>query len=202
MKRHAWLSCALWVCACAGDDGAGDGTTQAASESGDDNDTEAGEFAFSTAARTDYVRSDRLGMPGVNTAVIASKDAYNAADPENDEDFAPEIVAAVEFLHSALDDDLDAAGLIPCAPADCVAVAAPLVIPDVITIDPSQPSGFPNGRRLAEPVLDVVIALLLLDLTEPGQTPTTLAELPLNPPANDVPFDAAFPYLAPPHVAP
>ncbi|MEZ4652383.1 MAG: DUF4331 family protein [Candidatus Eisenbacteria bacterium] len=70
-------------------------------------------------------------------------------------------------------------------------------MPDVLRIDPSQPAGFPNGRGLADPVIDVTLAVVLLDLSVHGAG--TLAGLPLNPPANDVAFASAFPYLAAPH---
>ena len=70
------------------------------------------------------------------------------------------------------------------------------IIPDTLTIDFAQPSGFPNGRRLQDQVVDVTLALIFLDLTE--HAPTTLAGVPVNPPANDVPFPTNFPYLAPP----
>jgi hypothetical protein len=71
-----------------------------------------------------------------------------------------------------------------------------LVVPDTVTINLAQASGFPNGRRLEDPVIDLTLAALFLDLTK--QPVTTLANLPLNPAANDVPFRSEFPYLAPP----
>jgi hypothetical protein len=142
-----------------------------------------------------------MGMPAIATAVISSanKDAYNYADPSDDAmgDFVADIVANVEALHGALDDDLAAAGLTPCATGDCVSQAAPLVVPDVLRIDPAQPAGFPNGRRLPDPVIDVTLAVVLLDLGT--HSAGTLAGLPLNPPANDLAFSGGFPYLASPH---
>ncbi len=160
-------------------------------------------FLFATDPLSAYTRVDRIGMPAIATAVISSgnKDAYNAADPSDDAngDFAGDITANVTGLHAALDDDLTGAGLVPCAPGDCVAQAAPLVIPDTLTIDSAAAAGFPNGRTLADPVIDVTLAVVLLDLGAAGQDATTLAGLPLNPAANDVPFLGAFPYLAAPH---
>jgi hypothetical protein len=147
--------------------------------------------------RDHLTRVDRMGMPAIATAVISSKDAYNQADPIDDAagTFVSEIVASVDFLHSALDDDLLGLGLTPCATMDCVGQAAPFVVPDVITIDPSQPAGFPNGRRLTDPVIDVTLALVLLDLGV--HDVTTLVGV--NPTANDRKFRNAFPYLAGPH---
>jgi hypothetical protein len=146
---------------------------------------------------SEYQRVDRMGMPAVATAVISSKDAYNAANPVDDAagTFVEEIVASVGVLHAALDDDLTGLGLTPCETGDCVGQAAPFVVPDVIRIDPSQPAGFPNGRRLTDPVIDVTLALVLLDL---GVHPVTQL-VGVNPTANDRDFSSRFPYLAQEH---
>ena len=157
-------------------------------------------YDFRDDAAADYTRVDRAGMPAINTAVIASKDAYNAGSPADDVTgtFVPEIVASVEFLHTALDDDLLAAGVTPCVPEDCVNFAAPLVVPDVLKHDLTTAAGFANGRGLADPVIDVTLAVVLLDIANGSHGLTDLVGL-LNPAANDVPFLDAFPYLAGPH---
>ena len=77
---------------------------------------------------------------------------------------------------------------------------AQLVIPDSLKLDLNAPSGFPNGRTLTDPVIDVTLAAIFLNLSKNG--PATLANLPLNPPANDKPFLSTFPYLAPPQGSP
>lgn len=77
---------------------------------------------------------------------------------------------------------------------------AQAVVPDTLTIDLTKASGFPNGRKLADPVIDVTLAVIFLDLTK--HSPLTLANLPLNPPANDVAFRSTFPYLAAPQGSP
>jgi hypothetical protein len=82
------------------------------------------------------------------------------------------------------------------------ATPASLVIPDTLKIDTNTPSGFPNGRGLADPVVDVTLAILFLDVNAPGQSAATFASLPLNPAANDRPFLPAFPYLAAPQGTP
>ena len=158
-------------------------------------------FVFEDAPPSAYARIDRVGMPAVNTAVITSKDAYNRADPVDDADgeFVDEITTNVGAFHDALDDDLQGLGLTPCATADCVAQAAPLVVPDTLGLDLSRPPGFPNGRLPSDPVVDVTLAVVLLDLSVDGQAATTLAEVPVNPPENDVPFLEEFPWLAPLH---
>lgn len=180
------------------------------------------DFVFRTDPPGDYTRVDRMGMPAVSTALIASKDDYNDADPTDDVagTYVSEIVATLNVLHGALDaDDLIANnGLTPCDMADnngdmlpdCVGqevvpggpTVAGLVLPDTIKIDPAGASGFPNGRGLADPVIDVTLAVILLDMTV--HSPTLLAGLPLNPPQNDVGVEGAFlttfPYLHPPHM--
>jgi hypothetical protein len=72
---------------------------------------------------------------------------------------------------------------------------AAIAIPDVVTLDPTQPSGFPNGRQLQDPVIDLELAALFLDLTKVPVT--TLANLPLDPSGNDKPYPGTFPFLAP-----
>ncbi|MEZ4452706.1 MAG: DUF4331 family protein [Nannocystaceae bacterium] len=158
-------------------------------------------YVFDNTDPTKLSQVDRMGMPAINTAVITSKDKYNEASPADDAmgTFVDEITANVTGLHAALDDDLLGAGLVACIPADCVGQAAPLVVPDELTLTLDAPAGFPNGRKLADPVIDVTLAVVLLDLTVPGQTATTLAELPLNPPKNDKDFLGDFPYVADPH---
>ena len=77
---------------------------------------------------------------------------------------------------------------------------ADLIIPDTLTLNLSAAAGFPNGRLLTDPVIDVTLAVIFLDLSV--HSPTTLAEIPLNPPANDVAFRSNFPFLAPPQGSP
>jgi len=60
------------------------------------------------------------------------------------------------------------------------------VAPDTLKMDPSQPAGFPNGRRRIDPVIDTEVAWLSLDLTK--HPSGALAEPPLGPEANDIPL--------------
>lgn len=179
-----------------GDDTSADTANDTAGDTG-----EPAGYDFDDTPPDQMTQVDRMGMPAVNTAVIMSKDDYNESSPADDiaGTFVDEIVASLEGLHAALDDDLTGAGLVPCAVDACVTQAAPLVVPDVLHIDPTQDAGFPNGRLPADPVIDVTLAVIMLDLSAPGQTAGTLAGLPLNPPENDVPFEAEFPFLAAPH---
>jgi hypothetical protein len=77
-----------------------------------------------------------------------------------------------------------------------------LIVPDTLKLDLSMPSGFPNGRDLDDPVIDITLAALFVDFTVTGQSPATFANLPLNPPANDRPFSTTFPFLGPPQGTP
>jgi hypothetical protein len=70
---------------------------------------------------------------------------------------------------------------------------ANLLIPDTLKIDLSKPSGFPNGRTLTDPVVDILVAYAFIDLTK--HSPMALANLPLDPSGNDVPLRTSFPYI-------
>ena len=174
-------------------------------------------FNFATDQPSAYTQVDRMGIPALNTALITSKDAYNADVPANDANYAGEIVTNLTGIHSALRDDVLGANLTPCSTSGvlgpdvspCLSQrifqGGPTVqqaaIPDVLNIDPAGSAGFPNGRRPQDPVMDVVLAILLLDMS--AHTPTTLVGVPLNPTQNDLGTEGAFlttfPYLHPPH---
>jgi Domain of unknown function (DUF4331) len=70
------------------------------------------------------------------------------------------------------------------------------MIPDQVTFDPTKAAGFPNGRRYIDPVIDIELAYLFLDLTR--HTPTTLVNVPLNPNRLDQPLKTTFPFLPDP----
>ena len=176
-------------------------------------------FNFRTDDPSDYEQIDRLGMPAVSTALAGDKkDAYNRGTPADDVagNFLPTVAANLQALHGWFDSDLQSLGLTPCDPTDqdgnglpeCVdqevvmggPTVGDLVVPDTITLDTSQPAGFPNGRALADPVIDVTLAVILLDMST--HSPSTFADMPLNPAMNDANsgnFPQSFPYLNPPH---
>ena len=178
-----------------------DETTDETDETDTTDETTGNEgFAFSDADFGDYNRVDRAGMPAVNTALITSKDEYNAANPTDDADamFVDEIVANIDGLHLALDADLIANNLVPCPLMECVEVGAPLILPDHAEDRHGiRTPRSPNGRALEDPVMDITLAVLLLDLLGGSHGVGDL--IGLNPTANDVPFQADFPYLAPPN---
>lgn len=72
------------------------------------------------------------------------------------------------------------------------ATPASLVLPDTVKLNFAAPSGFPNGRQLNDPVVDVTLAVLLLDMTR--HSPGLLAGLPLNPGVDNT-LQSGFPFL-------
>ncbi len=74
------------------------------------------------------------------------------------------------------------------------------LVPDVVTLDLSQPATYPNGRLPQDPVIDVLISILFLDQTR--HTTRTLANIPLNPPGVVKPISTTFPFLAEPYGPP
>ena len=74
------------------------------------------------------------------------------------------------------------------------ATPASLVLPDTVKLNFGVASGFPNGRKLNDPVIDVTLAVLLLDMTK--HSPGLLASLPLNPSADST-LLTTFPFFAP-----
>jgi len=184
-------------------------------------------YDFRTGAPATYTQFDRMGMPAVATALVfgdARKAAYNQGSIADDAalTFAGDLITGLGNLHTALDDDLATATLDACTPtpadatSQCltqtVGAGGPtvlsLVVPDTLQINPDGTAGFPNGRKLADPVVDVTLAVILLDLSsatgcDSGPcTAGTLAALPLNPPMNDKPFSTTFPFVAAPHAVP
>ena len=116
---------------------------------------------------------DRIGRPAINTALIPSelKDAFNTGAPADD---PAAFGDAVRATITALSGD-----------ADYAAAITDVLLPDVLTIDTSNPAGFLNGRGLADDVIDAELGLL----TNGGLTTVGVD-------ANDVPFRDRFPYLA------
>ena len=171
-------------------------------------------YAFADDPYDAYTQIDRHAAVEAGTAGIAGpeglgfakgsdisiRDDYNASNPAEDAAgmWLSEISDSVTFFHAALDDDIIDAGFTPASVKQALAHAGTLIVPDTIKYDPSQPTAYPNGRTLTDPVVDITLAAVLLQLGK-AQPLSSFADLPLNPPANDVPFGDEFPYLAPPH---
>lgn len=74
-----------------------------------------------------------------------------------------------------------------------------LVIPDTVTIYPDRPIGFPNGRLLRDPVVDITLAAILIDINRPGQNAASIAAIPLNAPRATKPPLETFPFANTPN---
>ncbi len=104
---------------------------------------------------------DRMGRPAINTVFIPSdsKNAYNESKPRQD---------AKRFSQFLGD-------------------FAPVLLPDILTVDTSSSAGFLNGRKLADDVIDIELGLIF------GAGASDCVD------GNDVAFSGTFPYLADPH---
>ena len=148
--------------------------------------------AWATTSRGG-ARVDRMAIPTINTALIPSdqKDAFNQGDPANDvAAFGATAQATIEGLRAAVDAVLGTGTGGPLGDVSAADVAATL-IPDVVTIDFSQPVQFTNGRTLEDDVIDVALGVVL---NQGGAAGVSDA---IN--GNDVSFLSTFPFLAPPH---
>ena len=68
-----------------------------------------------------------------------------------------------------------------------IGILASVALPDTLKLDPSAPSGYPNGRLPEDDVVDTLLFFIF------NQTPVADGVA-----GNDVAFEAEFPYLAPP----
>jgi hypothetical protein len=124
---------------------------------------------------------DRMGRPAINTALIGSsrKDEFNLGAPANDAAaFGTDVRARIQALNGG-----------DVTHANNVAGA---LLPDILTFDTSSASGFLNGRRLADDVIDAELTLLTNSSPPIGDGVN----------ANDTAFRSVFPYLAAPNLIP
>ncbi len=139
---------------------------------------------------------DRTGIPAVNVALVpfGSKNAYNLASPQQD--------AAGQFA-SGIVGTLTALGTSPANRALLASIAVTngdllrlnLNTPNTGTGGGNNaPAAFPNGRRLQDDVIDILLNIITNGLITPQTSSSPGGD---NVPANDVPFQNAFPFLAP-----
>lgn len=127
---------------------------------------------------------DRMGRPAINTVFIpnnpfepsgsepSQKNAFNAGRPQADRrNFRGEVVDTLEIFYGAGN--------------PTVSTLANILLPDILTVDTSNPAGFLNGRGLTDDVIDAELALV----TNGAVTSDCVA--------NDSAFTNSFPYLAP-----
>lgn len=142
-----------------------------------------------------WVQKDRMGRPAINTvfnglsasntaANDAEKDAFNFAQPSTDRATTKDNVVAV---FNVIGNVLSTNGL-PTYTATEIDGLAGVLLPDTLTVKLGDGSGFLNGRRLADDVIDAEFGLLTKGaITSDGVN------------ANDRSFSSSFPYLAGPH---
>lgn len=136
----------------------------------------------------EWVQVERMGKPALATVFIkptggANSDAYNATEPVDD------LATWGSFFPS---------NPIPLLGGISV---RDLLLPDVLILNTSGPlvlngipfTGYPNGRRLQDDVIDTSFAVL----ANAGVLPSTVTSDCVN--GNDVPFLTSLPFLAPPH---
>lgn len=132
-----------------------------------------------------WVNVDREGVPAVNVALVPFnlKNTYNAANSVDDANgrFAPGIVDTLQNFYRT---DATSIGILAG-----VAVARG----DILRLDLTVPNtgsnpqaSFPNGRRLTDDVIDILLTLI--------NNRQTLGD---NCNGNDMPFRTTFPFLAP-----
>ena len=126
---------------------------------------------------------DREGLPAVNALLVPLnlKNAYNGATTLDDASFA---------FAGAIVGTLTALGTHQ-ANIDILAGLA-VTKGDILRIDTTQTSAFPNGRAPADDVVKTYLTII----SNSNESNTTLDD---SVPANEVPFATVFPYLGLPH---
>ena len=141
-----------------------------------------------------FAQYDRMGIPAINTAVIQpgmprgtppsppgdvvppgsmlDEDNYNFGDPSTDSNIRPIASARIQFAYG-----------VSARYADGIAA---FVLPDALPFDMRSSKGFPNGRQLADDVIDTEFGLL------------TNGALTSDRVSNDSVFRKSFPYIGTP----
>lgn len=162
----------------------------------------------------DWVQVNRLGNPLFNEALVAivDKDRYNATSPVDDAQYAtyasdPELAALINLVFGTAFEEHNR--------ADLVAVFIPDVLRVATTTGPvplegeegfsrfgfvggdttgGVSSGWPNGRRMGDDVVDIALTAIAS-----GPTYSDITVVGDNVPRNDVDYHRVFPYAATPH---
>lgn len=177
-----------------------------------------------------WVQVSRLGNPLVNEVIIplGQKDYWNRQDPHDDAQFLkrytnPELSRLVNLLYPVLPDapttnrdDLVAVlltgipGLNFTGPTKADLLRLNMAIPPAASPQrlgalAGDFAGFPNGRRLADDIVDIEVRALACGYGDILAGALGLCNLSPNNTlgdgvdANDKPFGAVFPYMAPAH---
>jgi hypothetical protein len=135
-----------------------------------------------------YVQVERMARPAINTVfnhANADKEAANRRAPTGDRAADR---ARVVGVFQAIDNVLEVNGAPNYTDAQIEGLAD-VLLPDTLTIQLGNASGFLNGRRLADDVIDAEFSLLTNGVLTTGDGVN----------ANDKAFRHSFPYLAAPH---
>ncbi|MFK7960549.1 MAG: DUF4331 domain-containing protein [Phycisphaerales bacterium] len=161
-----------------------------------------------------WIQVNRLGNPLFNEALVAfvDKDRFNATDPQNDTQFSqyaaqPELAGLINLVFGTDFQTTDRQDLVN------------IFIPDVLRVATTTgpvplngqagfsrfgfvggdqtggvSSGWPNGRRFGDDVIDIALTAIAS-----GPTYKEITVVGDNVAMNDVAFHAVFPYAATPH---
>jgi hypothetical protein len=139
------------------------------------------------ALRPDKTQFDRTGLPAINTATLFDfggrpnlQDAFNDLTPAQDLALIPEAAQRINLIYG-----LPLTGAAPNGGPNATQLAA-VVLPDVMPFNTTSTSGFLNGRRLTDDVIDAELELL------------TGGALTSDRVGNDSVFLDRFPYLGAP----
>ncbi|MFI1396530.1 DUF4331 domain-containing protein [Streptomyces sp. NPDC020681] len=161
-----------------------------------------------------WTQVSRLGMPLTNEVVVPlkNKDKFNASSPWNDADFLPfvtnpELPKLIEGIYKIKApaeprNDLVSVFLTGVKglnqppnvrPAEALRLNTsikPTASPKRLGVLDGDNAGFPNGRRLGDDVLDIALQVV------EGELVGSKNDLGDAVDANDVKFEASFPYVA------
>jgi hypothetical protein len=165
-------------------------------------------------ASGDWTRVSRLGMPLVNEVVnpVKDKDKFNASSPENDGDFLknvtePELPKLIEAIYKIKAPDEPRDDLVSVfltgvkdlnqppkvTPSEMLRLNTsiePAAEPKRLGVLDGDNAGFPNGRRLADDVLDISLQVVEGELVGTKNDQSDAVD------ANDQDFEKNFPYVA------
>ena len=131
-----------------------------------------------------WVNVDREGIPAVNVALVPFnlKNTYNASNSVEDANgrFAPGIVDTLQNFYKTDATSINILASVAVARGDILRLN--LTVPNTGT---NPEASFPNGRRLTDDVIDILLFLI-----------ANRQPLGDNCNANDVPFRTTFPFLA------
>lgn len=163
------------------------------------------------------IQVSRLGMPLVNEVVIpvGLKDRFNASKPTNDGQFLPfvkkpELPMLLEAIYgipapatprqdlisvflTGVDGLNQPPGVTPSEQLRLNMSIAPSSAPERLGVLAGDTAGFPNGRRLADDVIDIALQVVAGELVG---SPNDLGDAV---DTNELSFGSTFPYLALPH---